>query len=90
MSGKDLIPEYNPMDRAFETNLRSDFNSSSELFNPLSHCELFYDFHLQLVIKSVSLKSACITRLMNVSHKVTFAVVWRVRNQLFSLSMRFR
>lgn len=74
MSGKDLTPEYNLTNRAFEPGLRSDFSSSSELFSPLSHCELFYDSHLQLVIKSVSSKSACITRLMNVSHNVTFIV----------------
>lgn len=29
---KDVPPEYNPVDRAFESSLRSDFNSSSELF----------------------------------------------------------
>lgn len=55
---KDVPPEYNPVDRAFESSLRSDFNSSSELFIPLSQCELFYAFHLQFVIKSVSSVSA--------------------------------
>lgn len=55
---KDVPPEYNPVDRAFETSLRSDFNSSSELLIPLSQCELFYDFHLQLVIESMSSVSA--------------------------------
>lgn len=63
------------MDKEFEKNLRSDFSSCSEWLSPLSQCELFHCFHLQLVIKSVSSKSACITHLMNVSHRVTFAVV---------------
>lgn len=75
MSGKDLTSEYTLTDKAFEIHLRSDFSSSSELFSPLSLCEVFNDFNLQFVIESVSSKSACVTHLMNVCHKVIFTVM---------------
>lgn len=68
----------------------SDLILVLHLNSPLFHSALFYDFHLQLVIKSMSSISACNTCLMHVSHKVTFTAVWRVRHQLFSLSMRFQ